>query len=96
MYTDGEVEGETFFLCWTTCRNVDGHHGHHEIKQRLLLWRKTMIRLGKIVNCKYNTHTTKEHICEGHGFPSCNIAMTTDLQKDWLKIKSWIVMEKMV
>lgn len=81
MHTDGEVEGETFFLCSTTCRDVDGYH---EIKQSLLLRRKTMKRLGKILNCKYSTPTTNEHIVKAMVFP-VETAMTTGPSKRLIK-----------
>ena len=71
--TSGEIDGESVetvsdFILGGSKITADGDCSH-EIKRRLLLWRKVMTNLGSILKSKDITLPTKVHLVKASVFP---------------------------
>ena len=71
--TSWKIDGETMetgtdFIFWGSKITVDGNCSH-EIKRRLLLWRKAMTNLDSILKSRDITLLTEVHLAKATVFP---------------------------
>ena len=99
--TSWEIDGETVetvadFIFWGSRITADGDCSH-EIKRRLLLWRKVMTNLDRILKSRDITMPTKVRLVKAMVFPVVMYGRELDSEKGWAP-KNWcfctVVLEK--
>ena len=93
--TSWQIDGETMemvrdFVSLDSKITADGYCSH-EVKRRLLLWRKAMTNLDSILKSRGITLPTKVHHGQSYGFSSNHVWMwELDHKESWAQ-KNWCI-----